>query len=503
MESFAPPTWPSAAAVPAPSPGTVAEGKQRALPPSPAPTRVYGPGSLRRRLMVADAVAIGVGMMLAFGSQALLRPVPHHIQLDHLLLSMLSAPFWFGALAAKRTFAARAVERPTEEVGRLMSASAIGLGAMVAVAFALKYSNLSRFWVASVYVFVTLVLLVERALARAAFNRLRSSGRISRRIVIIGTDAHAIGMMHSLQRNPHLGYLVVGFLGDDDLGERGGCSVLGPIDDAERIMSEHECTGAMVSLASVEPAVVNRLARQLTDAGLHVALSSTLRDIDVTRMRPQAIDGRTLIYIEPTVRDGWRGRGKRVFDVAAALAVLALTAPFVAIAALAIKIESPGPVLFRQERVGLGGRRFRIMKLRTMVDGAESQLDDLRELNEMDGPLFKISDDPRVTRVGRVLRKLSIDEIPQCWNVVRGEMSVVGPRPALPSEVARWDAEVHERLRVLPGITGLWQVSGRSGTSFEDYKRLDLYYVDNWSIFHDVRIVLRTITAVVLQRGAS
>jgi lipopolysaccharide/colanic/teichoic acid biosynthesis glycosyltransferase len=151
----------------------------------------------------------------------------------------------------------------------------------------------------------------------------------------------------------------------------------------------------------------------------------------------------------------------------------------------------------------LNGHVFDIIKLRTMYDGADQQRDQLLEQNESDGPLFKIRTDPRITRVGRVLRKFSIDEIPQFWNVVRGEMSVVGPRPALPSEVEQWSPDVHERLQVLPGITGMWQVSGRSDTTFEEYKRLDMYYVDNWSLAHDIRIVLKTIWVVALGRGAS
>jgi lipopolysaccharide/colanic/teichoic acid biosynthesis glycosyltransferase len=175
----------------------------------------------------------------------------------------------------------------------------------------------------------------------------------------------------------------------------------------------------------------------------------------------------------------------------------------IAVAAVAIRIESAGPTFFRQRRVGEGGMPFDMIKLRTMCDGADAMRDELFDLNESDGPLFKIKSDPRVTRVGRVLRKYSIDELPQFWNVMRGEMSVVGPRPALPSEVAEWDEAVHERLRVLPGITGMWQVSGRAETTFDEYKRLDLYYVDNWSLLHDLKIVLRTIGVVVGGRGAS
>jgi exopolysaccharide biosynthesis polyprenyl glycosylphosphotransferase len=210
-----------------------------------------------------------------------------------------------------------------------------------------------------------------------------------------------------------------------------------------------------------------------------------------------------VVYLEPSQRLGWRAVAKRSFDVVVAATGLVLVAPLMAVAAVAIKITSPGPVLFRQERVGRSGRPFQVLKLRTMVVDAEDRLDEVLDRNESDGPLFKLRDDPRITSAGRWLRKLSIDELPQLWNVVRGDMSLVGPRPALPREVAEWDDELFERLRVRPGITGMWQVSGRSDTGFAEYQRLDLFYVDNWSILIDIGILARTVPTVLSGRGAA
>jgi lipopolysaccharide/colanic/teichoic acid biosynthesis glycosyltransferase len=200
------------------------------------------------------------------------------------------------------------------------------------------------------------------------------------------------------------------------------------------------------------------------------------------------------------VGERWRSGS---FDVVAAVSLLVLTLPLMLVAIIAIRIEGPGPTFFRQRRVGLDGELFTMTKLRTMVPDAEARRAELAHLNESDGPLFKMSKDPRITRVGRVLRKLSIDELPQLVSVIIGDMSMVGPRPALPQEIEDWDDALHERLRVLPGLTGLWQVSGRSDSSFEQYRRLDLYYVDNWSLAHDLRICLRTIRVVLTGRGAS
>jgi exopolysaccharide biosynthesis polyprenyl glycosylphosphotransferase len=321
-------------------------------------------------------------------------------------------------------------------------------------------------------------------------------------VLIVGTDADAVALLHAAQRSPNLGYRVVGFVGSDDIGVRGGCSVLGRIDQTREILDATGATGVLISLSSVDSEVVNRLTRDLTDDGYHVALSSGLHDIDVVRFRAQDLGGRTLIYVEQVKREGWRAFAKRGFDVTVAVFALLVASPVLAVAAIAIKKTSKGPVIFAQDRVGRDGEVFRVLKFRTMVVDAEQRLAELRAHNEADGPLFKMTSDPRVTRVGALLRKLSIDEIPQFVNVLRGEMSVVGPRPALPAEVEQWSDDVHDRLRVLPGITGMWQVSGRSDTTFDEYKRLDLYYVDNWSLAHDARIVCKTFAAVLAQRGA-
>jgi exopolysaccharide biosynthesis polyprenyl glycosylphosphotransferase len=331
---------------------------------------------------------------------------------------------------------------------------------------------------------------------------MRRAGDICRPVLIVGTDADAVALLHAAERSPQLGYRVVGFVGPDDIGVRGGCSVLGDIDRTEDILEATGATGVLISLRSVDSEVVNRLTRDLTDGGFHVALSSGLHDIDVVRFRAQDLGGRTLIYVEQIERGGWRAVAKRAFDLTIAVVALVLTAPIWIVAAIAVKRTSPGPVIFAQERVGRDGETFKVLKFRTMVADAEARLAELQEQNEADGPLFKMKQDPRITRVGAFLRKLSIDELPQFVNVLRGDMSVVGPRPALPAEVASWSDDVHERLRVLPGITGMWQVSGRSDTTFEEYKRLDLYYVDNWSLAHDARIVCKTFAAVLAQRGA-
>jgi exopolysaccharide biosynthesis polyprenyl glycosylphosphotransferase len=268
------------------------------------------------------------------------------------------------------------------------------------------------------------------------------------------------------------------------------------------ILLEYPNASVIVAASAVESAVTNRLARDLLDQGVHVELSSTLRDISSQRLTVRPLGRFPIVYVEPVTRGGWRAWAKRTFDVVGAGIGLILLAPVLLVVAIAVKLDSKGPVLFRQIRVGRDSEPFSVLKVRTMVVDAEARLADLRALNEADGPLFKMANDPRITRVGRFLRVTSLDELPQLWNVLRGDMSLVGPRPALPHETEEWDALLAHRLRVKPGITGMWQVSGRSDTTFEDYTRLDLYYVDNWSLATDLAILAKTVPVVLLRQGA-
>jgi exopolysaccharide biosynthesis polyprenyl glycosylphosphotransferase len=461
------------------------------------------PATVKRRLMLADLGAIVLGLMLAFGVQALWHPVAEGQHLNEWLVAIASLPVWLFLARANHLYTSRANARVADEARHLAVATMGGVVTVVSIAFLAGVESLSRWMAVAIFCSVLFVWFVARQVIRGVFARLRRSGRMSRPILIVGTDAYASGLVRRLQDRPDLGYRAIGFVGSQRPADSCGLEVLGELDRIEELAATLGATGVMISLYSVDGPTVNQLTRRLTDAGLHVTLSSSLRDIDIERLRVQQLDGQALLYVEPRVRTGWRRTAMRAFDLTVALAALVVTLPIIAIAAVAIRTESRGPIFYRQRRIGEHGRPFEMIKLRTMFDGADQQRDDLLELNESDGPLFKIRDDPRVTRVGRVLRKFSIDEIPQFWNVVRAEMSVVGPRPALPSEVEQWSPDVHERLRVLPGITGMWQVSGRSETTFEEYKRLDMYYVDNWSLAHDVRIVLKTVWVVLMGRGAS
>jgi exopolysaccharide biosynthesis polyprenyl glycosylphosphotransferase len=308
-----------------------------------------------------------------------------------------------------------------------------------------------------------------------------------------------------LRDTPTLGYRPVGFTVDD--APIGACllrgqAVLGRVENTLAVARLVGATSVLIATTAVDQQTSNRLARQLTEAGLTVELSSSLCDIASGRLFVRPLGRFPVVYIEPVRRNGWHGVAKRAFDAAVAGMLSVLAAPLLLLAAIAIKLDSPGPVHFRQKRVGKDGATFEVLKLRTMVVDAEALEPGLRVSNQADGPLFKMTGDPRVTRIGRVLRALSIDEVPQLWNVLRGEMSLVGPRPALRSEVEDWAPQLHQRLLVRPGMTGMWQVSGRGRwQSFDEYMRLDLYYVDNWSIWTDMAILAKTVPTVLFNRS--
>jgi exopolysaccharide biosynthesis polyprenyl glycosylphosphotransferase len=341
---------------------------------------------------------------------------------------------------------------------------------------------------------------VEREVIRRTFMHIRRTGRMLRRVVIVGCNEEALDVASMLEHDPMLGYEVVGFVDDNE--DEGNGRVLGPIAHTLRVVRETGASSVIVAATAMNVDTTNRLVRVLLREGIHVELSSTLRDIAAQRLTVRPLGRYPIVYLEPCEASGWRAFAKRAFDITVASVCIVATVPITALIALAIRLESKGPVIYKQRRVGQGGEVFEFKKFRSMVDGAHDLWIDLREKQGASGPIFKLKDDPRITRVGRILRKTSLDELPQLWNVLRGEMSLVGPRPALPEEMVMWEGDLHDRLRVRPGITGMWQVSGRSDADVAAYTRLDLYYVDNWSLFTDLIIMLKTVPVVLFGRGA-
>ncbi len=453
-------------------------------------------------LLLGDLNALAIALFLSVLIHRELNPTDPVLNRSYFLLLLASTPLWPVSFAAQDLYKARFIARGADEGWRIIKA--VGGGFVgVGILSIMSKVTLGRTWLLVAFPLALAAVAAERLVARRLFKRARRRGQMMRRVVIIGRNTEGMLVRDMLDVDTEHGYEVVGFAEDlvEDLGARNAERAVTDAGLMLDLVRSVDAAGVIIAATAIDIGTSNRLIRTFTENGIHVELSSTLCDIASHRLTIRPLGRFPMVYIEPTQRHGWRPVAKRSFDVAVSALMLVILSPLVLGAMAAIKFTSSGGVFFRQERVGRNGSTFKVLKFRTMVPNAEEQLANVRHLNEAQGPIFKIKNDPRITRVGRLLRKTSIDELPQLVNVLRGEMSLVGPRPALPSEVDLWDASLHNRLRVQPGITGMWQVSGRSDAG-GDYGQLDLYYVDNWTLFADLVIIMRTIPAVITQRGA-
>ncbi len=329
----------------------------------------------------------------------------------------------------------------------------------------------------------------------------RATGRFLRPVVVVGALEDAERLCVMLESEPALGYEVRAVVGP--WAESGswpeGVIAKDDLHSVSELAAMTGCNGVLVARSHLSSDDVSTVIHQGLGSGLHVQMWAGLKGLGMRRLRPTPVSGEPFFYVEPLSQSNWRLAIKRTIDVVGAGSALLASSPLLLTAALLVKLEDRGPVLFRQERVGKDGVVFEVLKLRSMAIDASSRLDEVAALNERTGPLFKAARDPRVTRVGRLIRAASIDELPQLINVLRGEMSLVGPRPALPRESAEFDADLRRRESVRPGITGLWQLEARENPSFDAYRRLDLHYVDNWSLGLDVALLVSTLPLVAGQ----
>nr|WP_326845060.1 sugar transferase [Microbacterium gorillae] len=409
---------------------------------------------------------------------------------------------WVFALAALRTRDASLFGAGPGEYRRVLHATGAAFGTLAVLAVLLQLSGM-RAQILLTLPLGTLALLLGRWLSRRWLVRQRQFGHFVSRTIVLGDRSDVEYVLDTLERTGQLGYLVVGTALTDSSsapivvrGRR--YPVLGTIASAATAAAQLSADTIIVaSQPHDDPDFVKRLGWQLEGTAAQLVLSSRLTDVAGPRISLLPVDGLPLIQVKIPTFDGAQYALKRALDVVvSALALLVIAIISVPIA-IAIAVDSRGPVFFRQERVGRDGRTFMMLKFRTMRVGSEAELQALVAQNEGAGPLFKLREDPRVTRVGRFLRRLSLDELPQFWNVLVGDMSIVGPRPPLIREVDAYEAAVHRRLFIKPGITGPWQIGGRSDLSWDESVRLDLRYVENWSIVNDVIIMWRTARMMV------
>ncbi len=465
-----------------------------------------GTRSFTALLPAADAACLVVCTVIAVEFRLLFPLFDPNTEIPALVapFAVVILALWITALWWRGAYDTGQIGSGAPEFRRVADASVLTAGALGITAYLFQYP-LPRGFFLSLFLIGIPALLLERFCMRELLKSLRRKGRFRSGVLIAGDERHILDLNAVIARENWLGLDVVGLLSAGELNDP-SLAMIPDLGTPDQCLSAVQSTGASLVIFTegsfARAAQFSLLARKLEYENAQLVVVPALTDISAARMTARTLAGVPLVFVEkPKAREA-RAWLKRAFDVVGAGLLLVAVLPIMCATALAIKLDDGGPVIFRQRRVGLGGATFDFLKFRSMIPDADSMLVDLAESNEASGALFKIRHDPRITRVGRVIRRYSIDELPQLINVLRGEMSLVGPRPALESEVRKYEDHVNRRLAVLPGLTGLWQVSGRSDLSWDDTVRLDLYYVDNWSFTQDVIILLRTLRAVLHRDGA-
>ena len=392
--------------------------------------------------------------------------------------------------------------------GRVARTLSLGVVALILLTYIAKVPGLSRAWTLVFWICGIVLVLVSRGLVALFVSWRRHNGHDLQPTLVVGSNSEAADIIRVLRGDPSGGLIPVACLTSSQ-AERleldwvsDGIPVLGHARELVEIVARTNIGAVIIVSTAFDHDVLARMIAELRESKLDVHISSGLFEVLTSRVLVTEVSGVPLITVRGISLSKANLLTKRTFDLVVSLLVLLVGLPVWALIALAIKITNPGPILYSQTRVGRDGTPFEMFKFRSMYLDAETRLADVLSANEASGPLFKVKNDPRVTPVGRWLRKFSIDEVPQILNVLRGEMSLVGPRPPLPREVVEYSSHHWRRLEVVPGMTGLWQVSGRSSLTFEEMVRLDLFYIENWSVGLDMTLIFRTIPAVLFARGA-
>ncbi|WP_245976958.1 sugar transferase [Cryobacterium soli] len=464
----------------------------------------------RARLILTDAAVIGSAVTVAFLARfAIVNPIADaaRIPLSYWALTGIVAITWIITLATFPTRDARVVGVGATEYKLVINASALAFG-MLAIAFLLLQVDTARAYFVFALPLGVAALILERWLWRKWLIRQRRYGHYLARAIVVGAREDVEYVVRQINDKSGAAYQVVGAAleGDNAMSITAAGNLVPVVADFEHVASAAQSLGVDAVIVAGHPSLGNTFIRNLgwdlEKTSAELVLSSRLTDVAGPRIHFRPVEGLPLIHVEIPQYDGAKHVLKRALDIILGAVTLIAVSPVLVVIGVLVKLDSPGPILFRQERAGRNGAPFHMLKFRSMVRTAEDDLAGLLDQNEGAGVLFKIRSDPRITKVGRILRKYSLDELPQLWNIVVGQMSIVGPRPPLPAEVQKYEAHMHRRLYIKPGLTGMWQVNGRSDLSWEESVRLDLYYVENWSLAGDLMIIWRTFKIIIRPLGA-
>lgn len=454
--------------------------------------------------MVSDAFLVAFAAVVAYffinHSEMLYPPVYYLWLLPVLVLIWVCLLIYLGMYESFR------IKTFGQIFGIIFTAGLAGFIIFGNISYLCKLNYISRLFMASAFILGIVLLVLEKIIVISIFRRLRSKGFNFRNLLIVGTSLRARKLIAEIDTHQEFGLKIVGLV-DDDMSMHGkqihGHVVLGGLSDLPNILRTNPIDRVVFVVPRGWLSYIEDSVLYCETLGVTVSVAVDLFKTKFTIARDENFMGVPMISFESTPDKVGQLFVKRLFDFVAAGAGMIVLAPlFFTIAAL-VKLTSPGPVFFKQTRCSLNGRTFQVCKFRTMVIDAEKKLEDLMKHNEMKGPTFKMANDPRITPIGRFLRKTSLDELPQLWNVFKGEMSLVGPRPPIPKEVEQYDHWQRRRLSMRPGITCLWQIGGRNKiTDFNEWSKLDLEYIDNWSLGLDFKILLKTVPVVLFGIGA-
>lgn len=460
-------------------------------------------------LMIGAFLLATIWMVQAEKSTGFAQFLEMRVKISNCLLAAAMVAAWHGIFVACGVYDSKRLATRWQEISDSLKATSLCFACVLLAGRLLAIRMVTPRFLVYFCLVSCMFMVVERILLRAFLNRIRLGGHNLRFILILGTNPRAIAFARLIERRPELGYRILGFVDDP----------WSSIKDISPSIYEHLCDlqglpeflrhNVVDEVACFLPLrSFYEYAAQVADLcqqhGILLRFDANLFGLKPTGAHVEEFEGSHHIAAPNGAQYGWAHVTKRAVDIVGSLTLLILLAPLLVICALVVKLTSSGPILFTQERVGFNKRRFKMIKLRTMVTGAETMLSKLEDQNEAAGPVFKIKNDPRITRFGKYLRKTSVDELPQLWNVLVGDMSLVGPRPLPVRDYQGFSEDWHRRrFAVRPGLTCLWQVKGRSGITFEQWMELDIQYLDEWSLWLDFKILLQTIPAVLKGSGAA
>ncbi|MDD5681456.1 MAG: sugar transferase [Candidatus Omnitrophica bacterium] len=425
---------------------------------------------------------------------------------DYLLVMVIIVPLWCLGLYLVGMYSSMRTKTIPEIARTVIKSAFVATIAFGTIVFLFKLEFISRVFFILFLANGSITILAEKSLIYFAMRAVRKRGYNLRRILIVGTGRRAVQFMSKIESHPEWGLKIVGAIDYEDVhvGKTvdDGVKVMGSIEGLPKILETRAIDEVVFVVPRSQLGQIENHLYTCETRGIKTTIAVDLFDLKIAKLRQTELEGIPLITFETTPTREWQLLIKRAFDLVASGFGIVILSLFFLVVAILIKLTSQGPVLYIQKRVGLNGRKFIFYKFRSMYKGSHERLSELSGKNEMTGPVFKIKDDPRITPLGKFLRKTSIDELPQLFNVFKGEMSLVGPRPLMPHEVAKYEPWQRRRLSMRPGITCIWQVSGRNKIGFDEWMKMDLQYIDNWSLWLDIKIMFRTIPVVLFGVGA-